>query len=136
MEQLAHNRDWSKFGITPDWLKEELEKVLPGVWQWIATNFNPTKTTPWALLKNRVYKMYYSGTSDRGKRHDPNTRATVSGEHWTKKVGEGSDLFALAENIDLGKATTVLLWEDYLRSEPTQQKIQPRVRPGTRSPQP
>jgi len=51
------------------------------------------------LLSNRVYKgVKYSGTSDRGGRHDPQTRAGTSGEHWRKHcTHEG--ILQMAEDI-------------------------------------
>ncbi len=39
------------------------------------------------LLKNRVYKGHYDGTSSRGSNHDPNTRASTSREFWRSKCG-------------------------------------------------
>jgi hypothetical protein len=81
-DALLEDRHWVlNWNLSADCLKDELESLFPGIsdymdkaWDW---------KTPWPLLlKNRVYKMYYSGTSDRGTEHDPLTRATVSREHW------------------------------------------------------
>lgn len=64
--------------------KEELwrrvEVAAPG----ITTYIEETRTGEDLKknLHNRVYKMYYSGTSDRGPDHDPETRARMSDEHW------------------------------------------------------
>jgi hypothetical protein len=116
MEALLHNRDWASMGLDSKGLllKRELGKLCPGIWAWIDRNFTPTKTTPWKNLHNRVYKMYYSGSSDRGPAHDARTRAAVSGEHWTRKVPEGHNLFKVHEQVDRGSVTIMGDWKDWL----------------------
>jgi hypothetical protein len=72
------------------------------------------RTTPLEkLLLNRVYKMYYSGTSDRGKGHDPRTRSAVSREHWRSHT-EGLALEKLHDKILRGRITEIENWERYL----------------------
>lgn len=81
-DALLENRYWAReWGITPARIKQDLEVIFPGItdYLWTQKDWN----TPWEeLLKNRVYKMYYNGTSARGYDHDPNTRASISNEHW------------------------------------------------------
>jgi len=81
---ILKSRQWSrKWGITPDWLKEKMEHLFPGIVEYIES----TPGGQWGSngLKNRVYKMYYYGSSARGPNHDPNTRAAPSPEHWRSK---------------------------------------------------
>lgn len=79
---LLEDRNWSKkWNISPEWLRKELEVIFPGICDHLDSAWSGV--TPWERnLLNRVYKMYYSGTSDRGSDHDPKTRATISREHW------------------------------------------------------
>lgn len=80
---LLVNRAWGDtWGITPSWLRAEVGRLFPGLPEHLDRETADQKT-PWpSNLKNRVYKMYYAGTSDKGVRHDPKTRASVSREHW------------------------------------------------------
>jgi len=81
---LLKERYWAKvWGIRPDWLRRQLEGYFPGISKWLEST--PGGSRPWYDLKNRVYKMYYRGTSDRGPDHDPRVRAAVSSEHWRSK---------------------------------------------------
>lgn len=79
---LLEDRDWvANWRLTPSRIRQELEHLFPGIGRHLDDLWNGE--TSWeANLKNRVYKMYYSGTSDRGESHDPKTRATISSEHW------------------------------------------------------
>lgn len=79
---LLEDRNWAgRWGVTPEWLRLRVEQTFPGLPAALDGLWGGD--TPWEQnLKNRVYKMYYSGTSDRGTGHDPRTRATVSREHW------------------------------------------------------
>lgn len=94
--------------------ERQLELILPGVWEFIERTMGYLKTTKARLLYNRVYKMYYSGTSDRGLNHDPRTRACESGEHWHKFVPEGDPLRNLHDNILRSMIVRVANWSDYL----------------------
>lgn len=67
---------------TDEHLRAAMESLFPGFWEWCEKVRAPTKSTKWHLLNNRPYKMYYSGTSDKGRVHDPRSRATMSKEHW------------------------------------------------------
>lgn len=96
-----------------------MEQLTPG-WRSYMERRNGLRKTEWAtLLLNRVYKMYYFGTSsDRGK-HDPMTRATESDEHWTKHYASDSEYGRLHEDIVRGRITTVRLmtvapWESFI----------------------
>jgi len=81
-DALLEHRNWvDKWNITSTRLADDLENLFPG----LAAHLDTAKewVTPWPeLLKNRIYKMYYSGSSDRGSAHDARTRATISSEHW------------------------------------------------------
>lgn len=81
---LLKNRDWAKkWGIRPEWLIDRLDEVFPGVKLWLSrTSGGPN---PFRDLRNRVYKMFYNGSSARGVNHDPKTRAAMSSEHWRNK---------------------------------------------------
>jgi hypothetical protein len=84
-DALLENRDWAAtWGLTPGRLRRELEKLFPGVGEYLDAQ-TCDQDTPWPKnLLNRVYKMYYSGTSARGGKHDPSTRAAESEEHWRR----------------------------------------------------
>jgi len=110
MEQLTHNRAWAKMGLTPSWLKKELEVLLPGVWAWVEI-YLPAKTLAWKRLHNRIFKMYYNGTSARGVNHDPFTRASISREHWTNKVPEGNFLIEWHTKVDRGLVHVIPQWQ-------------------------
>lgn len=112
MENLQHNRAWAMMGIEPAWLRAKMENMFPGFWRWASEVMGPTATPKEELLKNRVYKMYYSGTSDRGRSHDPRTRAAISGEHWPRKIPEGSPLLKLHEQIDRGQVHVIEDWRE------------------------
>lgn len=78
---LLKERRWkSKLGLTEAWMEIAVDARFPGFIAYLKTT--PGGPNPIADLWNRVYKMYYSGSSDRGPRHDPKTRAAVSREHW------------------------------------------------------
>ncbi len=77
---LLEDRRWSKVHrITKLWLRDRLEYLFPGVRKYIEGS--PGGEDPWRDLLNRVYKMYYKGTSD-GNYKDAITRPTISDEHW------------------------------------------------------
>lgn len=90
-----------------------MDAMCPGWREWAREN-KPGVVTPLEeLLSNRVYKMYYSGTSDRGSDHDPATRACESKEHWTKHFAATSMLGQLHERVERGEVC-VENWKDYL----------------------
>jgi hypothetical protein len=97
--------------ISPAALKARLEQLLPGLEQYIAER--PSKD-PYAQLKNRVYKMYYSGTSDRGRDHDPRTRAAMSREHWRNQVPAADELALLHDKVMRGSVATIKDWRSRL----------------------
>jgi hypothetical protein len=84
-DALLEKRKWKvNWNISPAMLKQELENMFPGLSEYMRRQ--KTWVTPWEeLLLNRVYKMYYNGTSARGHNHNPNTRAAISSEHWRNK---------------------------------------------------
>jgi hypothetical protein len=91
-----------------------MDALFPG-WESFVIETMPARTSKRIdLLANRVYKMYYSGTSDRGDNHDPLTRACESGEHWRKRVPLGSPLHIMHEGIARGLIMMVSNWRDYL----------------------
>lgn len=92
----------------------QMHLLVPGWRSWVADNHVPTKTPPLRLLRNRVYKMYYSGTSDRGANHDPATRATMSKEHYSKHLAPDHPLVRLRADIVACQVMTVPNWRDYL----------------------
>lgn len=100
--------------LTSVQFNELMDGLCPGWSDWYLSEFGARKTTCSVLLKNRVYKMYYSGTSDRGKRHDPYTRATYSREHWTRKIPAGHPLRDLYQNVLHGKVVSIPNWRTYL----------------------
>lgn len=112
MEALLRDRDWVGFGLDNrgDFLCREMVRLFPGIWIWLGQVRQPTITSSWRLLHNRVYKQYYSGSSDRGSGHDPRTRAAMSREHWLRKAPEGSSLVKLHEDIVSGAVTCVDDW--------------------------
>lgn len=79
---LLEDRSWkSRWGLTSERLRRELEQIFPGLPRYLDSAHD--WRTPWEdLLSNRVYKMFYNGTSARGSGHDPRTRASWSREHW------------------------------------------------------
>lgn len=102
--------------ITKEQFRDRMEMLAPG-WQTYMQETNGSRKTPWdELLYNRVYKMHYSGTSDRGKNHDPSTRACESGEHWTKRFHMDDPLARLHEAVTRGE--TRVDWRSFLCSPP------------------
>lgn len=81
-DNLLLHRDWShKWGITSGWLKRRVERMFPGITEHLNSVW--FGSTDWEKnLLNRVYKMFYNGTSARGYKHDPQSRASFSKEHW------------------------------------------------------
>jgi len=79
---MLEERNWAAtWALTPQWLGRQLEALFPGINEWLDSAWEGK--TDWRYnLKNRVYKMYYNGTSARGADHDPQTRASMSNEHW------------------------------------------------------
>jgi hypothetical protein len=79
---LLEQRHWVKcWNLTPRDLRCQLGKLFPGLPEYVES-IHPNPRSCWALLKGRVYKMYYNGTSARGFDHDPMTRASISREYW------------------------------------------------------
>lgn len=119
LEALVGNRDWEGMGCTSEALVEAVDDLMPNAWEWVLDNLKPTKTLPWKNLHNRVYKMYYSGTSARGPKHDPRTRAAISKEHWHNRVPtgtpEGEELRKLHEQIERGQVRLLSNWLELLR---------------------
>jgi hypothetical protein len=79
---LLENRSWmTTWGISSAWLARRVDKLFPGVYDHLTT-LDVSEVGWQNNLYNRVYKMYYNGTSARGTKHDPRTRASISIEHW------------------------------------------------------
>lgn len=95
--------------------KRRIDHLLPG-WEGYMRETRGHRATPWVrLLKNRQYKgADYSGTSDRGRGHNPHTRANRSKEHWTYQFGPQHELSRLHTRIVRGEITTVADWPQYL----------------------
>lgn len=94
-----------------------MEMLLPGIWDWAQEHIGPRATSHATLLQNRVFKMYYSGTSDRGKRHDPMTRAAVSREHWHSRVPANDPLRTLHSSICSFRVIEIRDWRTSLLRE-------------------
>lgn len=94
--------------------RTRMERLLPGVWWWLDRHHSPTKSRKSQLLLNRVYKMYYNGTSARGRDHDPTTRNAMSAEHWSHRHGPDSPLARVHEQVARGLVETVEGWERLL----------------------
>ena len=92
----------------------KMDRLCPG-WQQFMTDTRPPRKTSWIhLLNNRVYKMHYSGTSDRGTKHNPLTRACQSKEHWRKYIPVGSPLRDLHARVVAGNIEVINDWRSYL----------------------
>lgn len=104
-------------------LKERMDTLCPGWSEWYRDTFGervPKTKNSCAytdLLDNRVYKMYYSGSSDRGKDHDPNTRAAPSKEHYLRRIPTGDPLLTLHEDVRRGKILSIPDWKSYIRPD-------------------
>ncbi len=98
-----------------DNFQDRLDLLLPGWQRWHEQTAGPRSTNRAKLLHNRVYKMYYFGSSaHNGETHDPRTRAAVSPEHWTTKVAVGSPLRDLHDQVLRGLVVTIPNWKEYL----------------------
>jgi len=96
-------------------LERRMNELLPGWQEYIRETMPGRKTPPVVLLSNRVYKMYYNGTSARGHNHDPGTRPnTTSSEHWLTRFSEGTPLWVLHSKVQCGETVTVDNWKAYL----------------------
>lgn len=101
-------------GITAIVFEQHMDRFCPG-WKEYLTETNGTRVSPWAeLLLNRVFKMHYSGTSDRGTDHDPSTRAAMSREHWSYHFHVNHPLSRLHESVCRGQVLTIENWKEYL----------------------
>jgi hypothetical protein len=97
--------------LTPMQLGDQLDVLTPGWRPFIERKMPGRMTDRLELLANRVYKMYYDGTSSRGAGHDPLTRATQSREHWRHVVPQGSPLYLLHDRVRHGEVTVINDWE-------------------------
>lgn len=81
-EALLEDRAWvRRWNLSAAGLRDFVGYLFPGLLEYMDSMTG--WKTPWhKRLHNRVYKMYYNGTSARGVDHNPNTRASVSNEHW------------------------------------------------------
>lgn len=109
IEKLVDDRAWP---LTCAQLKEQMDTTLPG-WQkyWPS---GKRKTALQKLLKNRVYKGYYNGTSSRGVDHDPSTRASISTEHWRTRVGTTHMLREVWSRVRSCQQLVIKNWKEYL----------------------
>lgn len=110
MEAWVYDR---RCPLSPEEFCRQMEALLPGFMEWI----KETRKTqsPIDDLINRVFKMYYSGTSDRGTNHDPSTRAVAeSGEHWHKKVPSNSHWWTLHEMVFHHSISSIPNWKEQL----------------------
>lgn len=95
-EGAQRNRRW----LTQREFNHQLNVLMPGWMAEASRILGPRKTALDKLLRNRTYKgLGYSGTSDRGKKHDPETRATESRERWTKHLGVNHPARAVHDRI-------------------------------------
>lgn len=81
-DAVLEERQWVLiWNISPDNLASQLDQLFPGIERYLDSL--TWGDTHWRkLLHNRIYKMFYNGTSARGHNHDPTTRAMMSPEHW------------------------------------------------------
>jgi len=99
------------YRMTKSQFEAAILQIVPDFGNFI-TSMMPNRVTPWPeLLLNRVYKMYYSGTSARGKNHDPKTRAVQSKEHWRNRVPVGDPLHKLRNDIISGRIQSIIITE-------------------------
>jgi hypothetical protein len=92
--------------------KDRMDDIAPG-WEDYCSAVGGHRATPWAeLLHNRVYKMHYSGTSDRGVGHSPETRACDSSEHLTKHYHVSSPMAKL--HLAVVRGETRVDWKSFL----------------------
>lgn len=95
--------------------RQHLDALMPGWEQWLLENRGARKTDYCELLFNRPYKgTEYSGSSDRGKCHDPRTRAASSSEDWRKHVPVGHPLWKLHSDIMHGVVASIPNWRELL----------------------
>lgn len=92
---------------------QAMDQILPGWRTWCHENLGSRATSYERLLINRVYKMYYSGTSDNKEEHDPANRATMSGEHWLEYFTTDSEFGVLHEKI-VRLGLCIPDWKKYL----------------------
>lgn len=97
--------------LSPAQLGEQLDILTPGWRPFIEAKMPGRMTDRLELLANRVYKMYYEGTSSRGAGHDPMTRPTQSREHWRHYVPQDSPLYQLHDLVRHGEVTVIDGWE-------------------------
>jgi hypothetical protein len=93
-------------------LEVRMDTLFPGWQEHVQETMPRRKTKPTRLLSNRVYKMYYNGTSARGRKHDPTTRATQSKEHWTNYVAGDSPLRPLHDKVQRTIVNVVPNWKE------------------------
>lgn len=102
--------------LTVEQFRSQMAALVPFMWEYVAQTMKGRNTDQALLLMGRVYKMYYSGTSDRGTKHDPSTRAVAeSGEHWHKKVPPASPLWRLHEDVLRSRIQKIPDWPKYLK---------------------
>jgi hypothetical protein len=96
--------------------EHRMAQALPGCWEIAPTVMPGRKTDLAKLLKNRPYKRdIYSGTSDRGKNHDPRTRAAVPKESWRRRITPSDPLMKIYEDLRTGRIIVVENWQEYLK---------------------
>jgi len=106
--------DNKKFPLKLREFDAQMSLLLPG-WKRVCDRAGGKRKTNWAsLLKNRPYKIWYAGTSDRGTDHDPKTRAAPSKEHWRRRVPCDSPLVTVYNNVVSNRVSTVDGWHEYL----------------------
>lgn len=93
---------------------QQMEAFLPGWQEHIEATMPGRATDRVLLLYNRVYKMHYSGTSDRQAPHNPRTRATQSREHWLRHIPTNHPLRLIHEQVARGQVSHIPNWQEYL----------------------
>jgi hypothetical protein len=102
-----------KMRISSCVLQTQMDILFPG-WESFVKETMPSRVTSRiSLLRNRVYKQYYNGSSA-GNNGDPYTRARKSKEHWKYQVVDGHPLLKLHDLIWRGQIVSVKDWRDYL----------------------
>lgn len=90
--------------------KKRMDYTAPGWEEWHKIHRGYRKTPRVKLLYNRPYKMVYSGTSDRGFGHNPETRANQSKEHWKRHFDRKDPEWQMFEDLMSGKIKRVKIW--------------------------
>lgn len=117
-DALLEDRKWEEsYGITRDWLWQQIWILFPGLTAHLTNEHRRLGIkTRWSQnIHNRIYKMYYNGTSARGTAHDPTTRASVSREHWRANYEYKPFEASILRAVNTNTPTLKHVWESYIK---------------------